>query len=431
MEKTKKIILFFMGIIFGGGITFLGYSYYLDNHLSSYTDTTVRVDSTSLVQDIKDKFSSIGGTSQETLENENDRFDKIYQVWSILESEYYRSDELDFEDMFDSALRSFVEETGDPYNNYLSSEENQSFQEGLEGNQDFEGIGAVVTKRDNGVMIEELMPESPASSAGLLPMDIILEVDGESTSDLSLSEAVEKIRGEEGTKVELKISREEDGERETFTVEVERAEVNVPSVRGEKKDLNGNTAGYIQISIFGEDTQEALSNVIQDLQEETLDGIILDLRGNGGGFLPMAVEIASYFLPEGDTIVTTDYTIQPGDEYNSSGYHQLQDKPVVILVDQISASASEIIAAALRENLDSQIVGEKTFGKGSIQTLHDFQDGSSLKYTMGKRFTPSGETVEGEGLEPDHKVEFDTDKYETENVDNQLEKAKEVLKELF
>lgn len=431
MEKTKKIILFFMWIIFWWGITFLWYSYYLDNHLSSYTDTTVRVDSTSLVQDIKDKFSSIGWTSQETLENENDRFDKIYQVWSILESEYYRSDELDFEDMFDSALRSFVEETWDPYNNYLSSEENQSFQEWLEWNQDFEWIWAVVTKRDNWVMIEELMPESPASSAWLLPMDIILEVDWESTSDLSLSEAVEKIRWEEWTKVELKISREEDWERETFTVEVERAEVNVPSVRWEKKDLNWNTAWYIQISIFWEDTQEALSNVIQDLQEETLDWIILDLRWNWWGFLPMAVEIASYFLPEWDTIVTTDYTIQPWDEYNSSWYHQLQDKPVVILVDQISASASEIIAAALRENLDSQIVWEKTFWKWSIQTLHDFQDWSSLKYTMWKRFTPSWETVEWEWLEPDHKVEFDTDKYETENVDNQLEKAKEVLKELF
>ncbi len=429
MSKLKKIYILILWILLWWSITFLWFYYLNENYWLA--NNTIRVDSTSMIDNIKNRLSNI--SVWQITETKNWEYqEKFNKIRRTLEERYYYDEDLDYDKMMEAAIKAFVEATWDPYKVYLTDEENQSFQEWLEWQQDFEWIWAVVTKRQDWVMIEELIQGSPAFNAWLKPMDTILEINWTWTQDLSLQESVDKIRGPKWTKVDLRILRKENSAREFLDVEVVRDEINVPSVRWEEIKINDEVkAWYIKISIFGEDTEDALRELIESFDIDGLNWLIIDLRGNWWWYLPMAVNIASYFLPEWTPVVETNYRTYPAESYESQWHKDIQELPMTILVDWISASASEIIAAALSEWKGAKIVWQKTFWKWSIQTLENFDDWSSLKYTIWAWYPPSWESIDREGIHPDYEVEYDTEKYEEENIDTQKQKAKEVLKEMI
>ena len=356
--------------------------------------------------------------------SDTDILQKYHLVDQVLHQEYFDTEKLDREKMHENAIKGYVDAIGDPYTVYLSAEENKMFDEEMKGGQHFAGIGAVVTKKEDGVMIEEVLKWMPAYKAWLKPLDIVLSIEGEDTKDLWLGEAVKKIRGEKGTDVKLTIFRESEGR--VFDVVVTRDIVDVPSVKGEIFDLWKKKVLYVEIAIIGADTTKVFKKII-DRYKGQFDAIILDLRGNGWGYLPTAVDLLSYFLPKNELVTTARYSVEDDEIYRSKGYGDLENIPVVVLVDGLSASASEIIAAALDEKDDALLIGTKTFGKGSIQTLAEFDDGASLKYTIGKWYTPSDKNVDKEGLVPDIEVPFDFTWYVENEVDNQLERAKKEI----
>ncbi len=359
-----------------------------------------------------------------------ERFSKMWKIWQLLNENYFDEEKVVWDKMYESALKGFVDAIGDPYTVYFTPQENESFHEALKGTKDFEGIWAVVSKKKDGVLIEEVIKNAPAYKAGLKPLDLILEINWESTADMDLGEAVKKIRGPKGTEVELTIFRE--SENRVFKVKVVRDKIVVPSVLARVEDLSWTKVGYIDISIIGEDTFDKFKEAVLDLKLKGVKGIILDLRWNGGGFLETAVEIISFFVPQWEKVLTTKYRTFPNQTFYSKGYKYLEWYPVVVLVDGLTASASEIIAGALRQLIGAKLVGTQTFGKGSIQTFtpnNYFGDNSSLKYTIGKWYLPDGHNIDWTGLKVDIEVPFDFTWFVQSWVDLQLQRAQqEILK---
>ncbi len=347
---------------------------------------------------------------------------KYTTIDKILKKEYFDKDVLDIEKMHENAVKGYVDAIGDPYTVYLTAEENEMFEEEMEWWLHFAGMWAVVTKKDDGVMIEEVLKGMAAYKAGIKPLDIIISIDGEETKNLWLNEAVKKIRGEKWTDVVLVIYRE--SEEKVLEITVTRDIVDVPSVKWELLDVEWKKILYVEISIIGEDTKRVFEKIIDDYKGK-FDRIIIDLRGNGWGYLPTAVNLVSFFLPKNELITTARYSTRDDEVYRSKGYGDLEKMPVVVLIDGMSASASEIIASALDEKSNALLIGTKTFGKGSIQTLAEIEDGSSLKYTIGKRYTPSNKNIDKEGIVPDIEVAFNLTGYVEDERDNQLERAKE------
>lgn len=231
-------------------------------------------------------------------------------------------------------------------------QQNTDFTEELKGQQDFEGIGAAILKKEEAIEIQEVYKGTPSFEAGLRPLDLIAEINDESTAEMTTEDAVAKIRGPENTSVDLTIVRpsEQNPESRIFTVTITRKKVSIPSVSSDILTMGTRKIGYINISIIGQETENAMKRAVTEIKQEGVDGIILDLRGNGGGFLDIGVEVASHFIPEGQTVVTTKYRVPQYDEiYRSKGYGDFENTPTVVLVDGLTASAGEIIAAALRE----------------------------------------------------------------------------------
>ncbi len=385
---------------------------------------------------LQDRWNSWKWGTTTSAPRDGDTFDysKFEELYGLLKEQYYDQEKIDTGAMMDGALKWFVAALGDPYTAFLDVEENTSFTEELKGQEDFEGIGAAIMKKNDAIEIQEVYKWTPSYEAGLRPLDLIIEVNEESTQDMSTQDAVNKIRGPQGTTVTLTILRpsEENIQEKVFEVDIVRRQVSIPSVSSDVLTMGTRKIGYINISIIGEETENALKEAVTELQQEDLDGMILDLRGNGGWFLDIGVKIASHFVPKGETVVTTKYSVEQYDEvYRSEGYGDFEDLPTVVLVDHLTASAGEIIAAALRDINSAVIVGTKTFGKGSIQTIEDFGSGSAIKYTIGRRYTPTGANVKEEGLTPDVEVEFDAELYQEDNTDNQLERAKEEVIKLL
>ena len=322
----------------------------------------------------------------------------VEEAWDIIFEEYVDRDDLDSNALSQAAIKGMVDELDDPYTSYLSPQNYQLSTSGLEGK--FDGIGAYVGVRDEQLMIIAPIPGSPAAEAGIRAGDVILEVDGNSTQEMSLEEAVLYIRGPKGTSVELLVLHQ--GETEPEEIEIVRAEIKVPSITFEMKE----DIAYIRIHHFSERSNEELFPVLEEITREEATGIILDLRSNPGGLLDVVVDMTSYFLKEGVVVHVVD---NQGKQTSLSVKPQdiIIELPLVALSDNFSASASEVLMGALQDYGRATIAGTRTYGKGSVNTLHPLKDGSGLYITTARWLTPKGRLIEGKGIEPDYQLELE------------------------
>lgn len=349
--------------------------------------------------------------------------EKMSVIEEIIDT-YYYSDDVDDDTLEEGAYRGMLEAVGDPYTCYYSEEELNKLMEQTSGI--YYGIGAYVSLDETGLypMITSPIAGSPAEEMDLRPGDIIYEVNGETTYGMDLDSVVALIKGEEGTKVELTIARST--ETDYLYVEVERRRVEAPTVESEMFD---NGMAYIQITEFSDITVDQFADALATAKGSGMKGLIIDLRANPGGSLSSVVNIARMLLPKG-LIVYTEDKYGNRDEYSCNGKNEF-DLPLVVLVDGNSASASEVLAGAIKDYELGTLVGTKTFGKGIVQQIINIKDGSAVKITTSSYYSPKGTNIHGTGIEPDLVCEFDGEAYYEEDYDNQLEYAKEVLAEMI
>jgi len=350
----------------------------------------------------------------------------FWQVWDRLHKEYLRRDGLDPKTLLYGAISGLTGSLGDPYTAFLNPEENAAVKDGLNGQ--YEGIGAELGMRDDQLVIIAPLEGSPAVAAGVAAGDRILKIEGTGTTGTTLSEAVAKIRGEAGTTVTLTLSRGDSGS-ESFDKVITRGRITLESVQWRLLAEEGAPdVAYIRVSRFGERTigewRAAVDEIIA-APTKPLRGIILDLRNNPGGLLSAAVQIASDFIDRG-VIVIEEFSDGRRQNFRSTGSGRLFSVPVVVLLNQGSASASEILAAALSYHCDTPIVGEKSFGKGTVQDAQDLPDGSGVHITVARWLNPQGECIDGVGLNPNFEITVSEEDREQE-VDSQLKKAIELL----
>ncbi|MFK9120555.1 lmo1851 family serine protease [Peribacillus frigoritolerans] len=323
-------------------------------------------------------------------------FEKLYTTYDKIKDNYY--EEVDEEKLVDGAINGMIKSLDDPYSAYMDKKEASSFHESISSS--FEGIGAEIQEKDGQIMVVSPIKGSPAEKAGVKPNDIILSVDGKSVEGLSSSEAVLKIRGEKGTKVDLSISRA--GESEPIELTIKRDTIPIETVYAEMLD---DGVAKIQVTSFSEHTVQELKTALEEMSKKDMKGLVLDLRGNPGGLLEQAIEMASLFIPNGEVVLQVE---------DRSGKKQVEKSvndgelkiPVVVLIDDGSASASEIVAAAVSESADIPLIGVKSFGKGTVQTAENFKDGSNFKYTAAKWLTPEGNWIHKKGIKPDITVKL-------------------------
>lgn len=382
------------------------------------------------------KFNSLtqnaeedGETRLEELLEDNDLVDekllrKLSSIEGIIDKYYYK-DDLDEAVLSEGIYRGVLDAVGDPYTCYYSEKELKDMLEDSEGV--YYGIGAYVTLDQTGMypMITAPIAGSPAEEADLRPGDIIYEINGESTYGKSLDAAVAMMRGKEGTEVEVTIARTT--EKEYIHLTLVRRRVEAPTVTSEMLEDN---IGYIQITQFDEITVDQFADAMATVRASGMEGLIIDLRANPGGSLTSVIGIARMLLPEGLVMYTED-KYGNREEYKCDGRREF-DKPLVVLVDGNSASASEVLAGAIKDYELGTLVGTTTFGKGIVQTVLPLSDGSGIKITTSSYYSPKGINIHGTGIEPDVVCEFDSEAYYgEEEFDNQLERAKEVLKDMM
>jgi len=345
-------------------------------------------------------------------------FNLFWEVWNKIQTEYIDRPVGETKLLY-GALSGLVASLRDPYSVFLEPEPAKEFTDDLKGR--FEGIGAEIGIRDNILTIISPLPGSPAESAGLKAGDKVVEIDGYDTTNISLQEAVRRIRGKKGTKVTLKVFREKDGDFHEITIV--RDVIKIVSVKWEMKE---NNIAYIKITNFNQDTDTRFKKAVGEILLKNPKGIILDLRNNPGGYLDQAVTISSYWLPRGKVVVQEEFANKDKKQYLANGQAQLKNYKTVVLVNQGSASGSEIVAGALQDHGVAKLVGEKTFGKGSVQNLENLSDGSALKLTIARWLTPHGRQIDVTGIEPDETVELTEEDFKS-NRDPQLKKAIEIL----
>lgn len=302
----------------------------------------------------------------------------------------------------DGLKAGLVKSAGDPYTEYMNSEESKEFSEQLDGT--FDGIGAELGKKDQNIVIISPLDGFPAQKAGMKAGDVIVKINNESAYDLSINEAVKKIRGAKGTHVKLQIAR--DGK--PIDLDIVRDTINLPSV---KSEVTTDNIGIIKITRFGPDTAELADKYANELKSKNVKAVILDMRGNPGGLLDAAVKVSSLWLPKGKTILSEKRDNKTIKTYEANGNSVLLGLPTVVLIDEGSASASEITAGALKDNGVATLIGQKSYGKGSVQEVRNLQDGGTLKVTIAHWFTPNGRNIDKEGIEPDQKVTISDDDY--------------------
>ena len=348
-----------------------------------------------ILENDSERPSTIG--IKNTLSGSESDLEKVESALDTLETNYF--EEVDREKLIDGAINGMVESLDDPYSDFMTKEEASGFHESISSS--FEGIGAEIMQENDQIVIVSPIKGSPAEKSGLKAGDIILKVDDKNLQGMSANEAVLLIRGEKGTKVKLMIQRP--GTNKSMNVEIVRDTIPVNTVY--KENLTNDIAS-IQVTSFSEKTAEELEKALREVEEQGMKGIVLDLRQNPGGLLDQAEKIANMFVPAGKNIVQVEDRNgnKQASKANDKGYKF--KLPTVVLIDEGSASASEIVAAALNESADIPLVGTKSYGKGTAQSAIDFTDGSNLKFTYAKWLTPEGNWIHKKGIKPDITVKM-------------------------
>ncbi len=331
------------------------------------------------------------------------------EVWQTVANTFVDKDKVTDDKLFRGVLRGLVEATGDPYSVYMTPEENKEFTTDMSGK--FEGIGAEIGLKNDVVTVISPLEGMPAAKAGLKAGDQLIKIDGESTAGLSVTEAVNKIRGPKGTQVKLTVGRE--GAKEPLEFAIIRDIITIASV---KTELTRDNIYIIRVSNFNGDTDALFNQAAADILAKHPKGIILDLRNNPGGYLDSAILMASKWVKD-DVVVMERYGDGTTNINKSIGEPSLAQFKTVVLVNRGSASASEIVAGALQDHNLATIIGEKTFGKGSVQVLKDLSNGSAVKITAAKWLTPKGKSIDGQGITPDLIV--------AEKADSQIDEVKQ------
>src|SRR3989339_1275431 len=369
----------------------------------------------------KSRFTRLQTTTYPLQPNVN--FDLFWETWNKLQERYVDQKKVDPKKMYLGAIKGMVASVEDPYTFFLTPDENKQTKDDLGGK--FEGIGAQLGLKDNRIIIIAPLKKSPAETAGVKPGDYINKVDDVATSNWTLTQAVSKIRGPKNTKVKLTLERNS----KEIEITIVRQQIIVSSV---ELYFEKNIA-ILKVNQFGDNTNDEWDKAVEEISNKWLGkqvkGMILDLRDNPGGYLEGSVYLASEFLSLGKLIVKQEATLYGDKEYRVSRVGILQEIPLIVLINQGSASASEILAGALRDYNRGQLVGEKSFGKGSVQEALDLKEGAGLHVTVAKWVLPNGDWINSKGIEPKIKVinEIKDGNTITKDTDKQLEKAIELL----
>ncbi|OQY46309.1 MAG: hypothetical protein B6242_08185 [Anaerolineaceae bacterium 4572_78] len=356
-----------------------------------------------------------------TCEDVPQEFDVFWEAWELVDEGFYGEIPTEQERVY-GAIRGMVITYGDQNTAFIEPVQAKMMQENASGS--FEGIGAMVRVDDNGrLLIAEPFPDRPAAKAGLKRDDMVLEVDGISIQGYSIYESVSLIRGEKDTTVILTIFRE--GVDEPFDVSIVRAKIEIEVVRSELLD---NNIGYVNLTEFSKDASDKLKKAIRELEKQGADKLILDLRSNPGGYLSEAIAVSSLFIEEGIILHERGRTEANTRLFEAFGGAVVPDMPLIVLINGGSASASEIVAGALLDHERAVIIGEQSFGKGTVQMPYTLSNGSELRVTIAQWFTPDDKLIHKEGIKPDIEIELTEEDFDND-LDPQLDKAIEYLLE--
>lgn len=343
---------------------------------------------------------------------------KFYDAFITLKENYY--EDITDEKLIDSAIKGMLSSTGDTYTNYNDLEETEEFLETVEGT--YEGIGATIgMKEDKNIYVADMFKDGPADKAGLKKDDIIISVDNKKFEDVE--KLANYVKKEAGKKVKVKILRD-DKEK---TITITRETVELQSVESSIKEVNDKKIGYIDISVFSSVTDTQFSEHLKKLEKEKIEGLVIDVRSNGGGYLSVVTDIVKTLLPKGKTI----YKLEMDGKVNTvkDNTKEKRTYPIAVLINGGSASASEILAASIKESYKGYLVGTKTYGKGTVQQTSTLSDGSMIKYTIEKWLTPEGNYITDVGIDPTNEEKMNEEYYQnyTEEFDNQLQEALQLV----
>lgn len=365
-------------------------------------------------------FNITGLENAEKGSTSKEDFAIFWDAWQQIQNSYLRAGEVKSGEMIYGAAKGLVGSLDDPYSIFMDPAEARRFGEDINGN--FGGIGAEIGLKNEQIVIIAPLKGSPAEKSGFMSGDKLYEINASSTMGMSINEAVKKIRGPKGTGVTFLVGRT--GREKPLTIKVVRDTIKIPVVEWVMKE---GTIAHIQFYTFSEDSAALVRKALQEAQVAGAKGIVLDMRNNPGGYLDAAVAIAGYFVDAGTTIVFEEFRNGKRDTFLSQGTPIVKGMPLVILLNGGSASASEILAGALKDALGTQIVGEKSFGKGTVQELTALRGGAEIKLTIAHWILPKGAQIDKNGIVPDVEVKF-TDADREKKRDPQLDKALEIVK---
>lgn len=409
--KSKQILVLSIAISLALG--FMG-GFWLQN-----------LDTTSSTTTIKNLINKEEGAP------ENVDFSLFWKVYNDLNTKYVDKGKVDAQKILYGAISGLVDSVGDPYTVFFEPVTSKKFQEEISGS--FGGIGIEIGKRNGVLTVISPIKDTPAFKAGIKTGDKILKIDGKLSANLAIEEAVNLIRGKKGTKVVLNIQTDTNVPRD---IELIRDAIKIPTIDWKLIEQNGKKVAYMQIYSFNQTVDSEFKKASEEILKSDADSLIIDLRNNPGGLLDSAINLAGWFLDKNQIVVSEAFGNGTSNEFRSDGNSALKKYPTIILMNGGSASASEILAGALHDNRNIKVVGEKSFGKGSVQELQNYGDGSSLKVTIAKWLTPNGISISEKGIEADVEVKFNEEDMKEEGKieigtpgkDAQLDKALELLK---